>query len=150
MPDLSNWIVQPTDFNDRTDSRADEYPYDRPTTYGVPSLASVWEQIEEVLDYTEMGPQAASAAPLGYGNHGRMGEDGLDALELEMDALKTDFRQSYEDARPSTDSMRSTDLFGLLMQLDPEFGAETFAPEDEEEMRGIYGLWADKMSGCEE
>ena len=174
--------VEPLDPNDRlrqkTQTRADVYPYDKPVSYGsprhtgtggderqvdpdqhppvpknskMPLLAkNVWERLSEVFDNTEIGPQSPSATPLGYGNHGRMGEDGMDAVELELDSLKIDFKKSYEDALPTTDAMRPQDLFGLLTQLDPDFAAETFAPEDEEEMRDVYGLWASKMSGREE
>lgn len=105
---------------------------------------TVWEQITEMVDEAD-----ELTAPLGTGNHGFMG-DGLDPLELEMDALKDEFRCSYEDATPATDEMDSPSLYKLLQQLDPDFSADTFAPEDEDEMRDIYGLWADRMSGHEE
>lgn len=71
----------------------------------------------------------------------------MDAMELEMDSLKRDFRDSYESARGETDRMDSPKLFVLLTRLDPDFSAETFAPEDEDEMRSIYDIWARRMSG---
>lgn len=114
---------------------------------------SVWDRMsdsvvrEGSLDPVEIGPMGANAAELGYGNHGRMGEDGMDAMELEMDSLKRDFRDSYESARGETDRMDSPKLFVLLTRLDPDFSAETFAPEDEDEMRSIYDIWARRMSG---
>lgn len=140
----------PADPNDyvrqKTQSREPSYPYDRPISYGreKPGIRarSVWENISQ--NYGP-GPEADDAVMLGYGNHGRMGEDGLDALELELDSLKRDFLSSYEAARPTTDSMDSPALFSLLNQLDPEFAAETFAPEDENEMRDVYGLWASRV-----
>jgi len=106
---------------------------------------STWARISETVDEIEFGP----SQPLGTANHGFMG-DGLDPLDLEIDALQDEFRCSYEDATTATDEMDSPSLFNLLMQLDPEFSTDTFAPEDEDEMRGIYGLWADRMSGHEE
>jgi hypothetical protein len=106
---------------------------------------STWQRISETIDEIEAGP----SVPLGTGNHGFMG-DGIDPLELEMNALQDEFRCSYEDAAPATDEMDSPSLYKLLQQLDPDFSADTFAPEDEDEMRGIYGLWADRMSGHEE
>ena len=172
--------MDPNDrLRQKTQSRGGVYPYDKPVSYGAPRgrgmggderemnpsdgppLArqhktprpqSVWDRISDSLDRIEIGPQAASATPLGYGNHGRMGEqeDGMDAMELETDSLKIDFRNSYDDACSTTDQMDSSDLFGLLTQLDPDFAAETFAPEDEEEMQSIYSTWADRMSGYEE
>lgn len=120
---------------------------------------SVWDRMSDVsdsivregsMDPVEIGPMGYNADALGYGNHGRMGEDGMDAMELEMDALRKDFRDSYETARCETDRMDAPKLFALLTQLDPDFSAETFAPEDEDEMRGIYSLWADRMSGPDE
>lgn len=125
-------------------ARDDTFPYDKPVG------KNVWESIMEELNVIELGPQGASATPLGYGNHGRMGEDGMDALDLEIDSLQKDFRDSYEQSLPTTISMHPKQLFSLLHTLDPDFSAETFAPEDEEEMRGIYSLWADRMSGLEE
>jgi hypothetical protein len=185
MPGPSGYVTafthpDPMDPNDRlrqqTQSRSDDFPYDRPVMYGRSTHAgmdgderqdgaddgpppgdehepdrplSVWDRISDSIDRMEQGPQAADAFALGYGNHGRMGEDGMDAIDLEIDALQKDFRSSYDDARPTTDEMHPHDLFVLLTQMDPDFSAETFAPEDEDEMRSIYTLWADRMSGLE-
>lgn len=137
MPEYAK--PEPLDPNTRvaqkTQSRSDDYPYDKPTSYGQPSA---WERISDGLDVMQ------SNAPQG------MGEDGMDALELEMDSLKQDFRGSFDAARETTDQMGPADLFVLLTRLDPDFAAETFAPEDEDEMQGIYSTWADRMSGQEE
>lgn len=192
MPGPSGWTTaftrpDPLDPNDRvrqkTQSRADDYPYDRPTSYGasshagmdgserqdgassgpplarqhrVPRPMSVWDRISDSLDRLEglpamgNGPEGPLSAPLGYGNHGRMGEGGIDAIELEMDALRQEFRASYEAAMPVTDEMDSPGLFKLLMQLDPDFASETFAPEEQDEMRDIYAGWAERVIGREE
>lgn len=142
--------IDPSDLGrTKTQSRGDVYPYDKPISYGKKS-GTAWDRISDSLDRADCGPQASQMAPVGLGNRETMGEDGVDAIELEMDALKLDFRNSYDAAQPTTDEMGSPDLFALLTQLDPEFSAETFAPEDEDEMRSIYGLWADRMSGHEE
>lgn len=186
MPGPSGWTTaftrpDPLDPNDRvrqrTQSRADDYPYDKPVSYGASSHAgldgserqdgadrgpprprnmrpdrphSVWDRISDSLDVMTNGPQSELSAPLGYGSHGRMGEDGLDAFDLELDALKRDFRSSYEAALPVTDEMEPRDLFTLLTRLDPDFAAETFTPEDENEMRDVYSCWADRVIGREE
>lgn len=162
----------------RTQARRSDFPYDRPVMYGRsthasfdgderqdgaddgPPLArqsrpdrplSVWDRLSDISDAVVRGPIGSGyESELGSGIHGRMGEDGMDAAELEMDALRRDFRDSYEAALPTTDGMASPDLFVLLTRLDPDFSAETFAPEDEDEMRGIYSLWADRMSGPSE
>lgn len=139
--------------DERQDGADDGPPLGR--QHKTPRPMTAWDRIADSLSRTEMaptelGPQSASAAPLGYGNHGRMGEDGMDALELEMDSLRNDFRQSYENSTEVTDEMCSTDLFSLLTDLDPDFAAQTFAPEDEDEMRNIYGIWADRMSSPED
>lgn len=174
----------PMDPNDRlrqkTQSRGDVYPYDKPVMYGRSSHAgmdgderqdgaddgpplartmkrpdrplSVWDRLSDISDSvvrSVVGSGYESEVPQ-YGSHGRMGEDGMDAIDLEMDALQRDFRDSYQNALPATDEMDSPNLFILLTKMDPDFSAETFAPEDEDEMRGIYSLWADRMSGHEE
>jgi hypothetical protein len=174
----------PMEPNDRvrqkTQSRAPQFPYDRPVTYGKSSHASfdgderqdgaddgpplarqyrpgrplsVWDRLSDsVVRTASMGPIGSgyeSEVQLGTGNHGRMGEEdeGMDAVDLEIDALQRDFRSSYEEALETTDGMDSPSLFTLLTRLDPEFSAETFAPEDEDEMRDIYTLWASRMAG---
>ena len=178
---------EPMDPNDRlrqkTQSRGDVYPYDKPTSYGASTHASfdgderqdgadkgpplgrqyrpgrplsVWDRLSDsIVRIGSMGSAIGSGyeseVQLGLGNHGRMGEEdeGMDAIDLEIDALQQDFRASYEEALETTYEMDSSSLFTLLTRLDPEFSAETFAPEDEDEMRGIYSLWADRMSGLE-
>jgi hypothetical protein len=163
----------------KTQSRATDYPYDMPVMYGRSSHAgmdgserqdgadngpplarqqdqpdqplSVWDRLSDISDSVVRSVVGSGyESELGSGLHGRMGEDGMDAMELEMDALRRDFRDSYDGARHTTDRMDSPDLFVLLTRLDPEFSAETFAPEDEDDMRGIYSTWADRMSGPQE
>lgn len=164
----------------KTQSRAPSYPYDRPVMYGRsthasfdgderqdgaddgPPLArqskpdrpmSVWDRMSDITDGLErsaIGSGYESEVDLGLGNHGRMGENGMDPFEMELDSLRQDFRNSYQNAEPVTSKMDSPTLFVLLTKLDPDFSAETFAPEDEDEMRGIYSHWADRMSGPEE
>lgn len=172
----------PLDPNDvirqKTQSRAADYPYDKPTSYGASSHAgmdgderqdgaghggpplgredrpdmplSVWDRMSDSIDRSAIGSGYESEVQLGLGNHGRMGEDGMDAIELELDAIRRDFLDSYRDATPVTDEMDSPSLFVLLTQLDPDFSAETFAPEDENEMRDIYSCWAARAVGREE
>lgn len=171
--------MDPNDrIRQNTQSKGIEFPYDRPTSYGASSHAgmdgderqdgaddgpplprqprpdqplSVWDRVSDALQReSAIGTGYESEVEIGYGQpRGRMGEDGLDAIDLEMDALQRDFRDSYEGAKPATDVMSPKDLFALLSELDPEFSSETFAPEDEDEMRGIYSAWADQMSGLE-
>jgi hypothetical protein len=57
-----------------------------------------------------------------------------------MDALRSDFRNSFVQARPIAQKMGRRDLFTLLLQLDPEYGAELFAPEDDE-MQSVFDTW---------
>lgn len=172
----------PLDPNDKlrqkTQSRADDFPYDKPTSYGASSHAgmdggerqdgaskepplgrqqtrppmplSVWDRMSDSINRSAIGSGYESEVQLGLGNHGRMGEDGMDAIDLELDAVRRDFLSSYEDALPVTDEMDSPNLFTLLTQLDPDFSAETFAPEDENEMRDIYSCWAARAIGREE
>lgn len=98
------------------------------------------EMAEGTLDPYEPGPQADDALRLGYGNHGRMG-DGVDPQELDMDALRNDFRDSFITSLPVVQGMGSKGLFALLMDLDPEYSAELFAPDDDGEMLDVYNHW---------
>lgn len=102
---------------------------------------TAWEQLEALTDPYQNGPQADDAAALGYGNRGRMGEDGLDPGELDLDMLRRDFRDSFVSTRPKAHSLGSKGLFTLLVQLDPEWSAELFAPDDDSEMSDIYDDW---------
>lgn len=159
----------------KTQSRQASYPYDMPVMYGRSSHAgmdgserqdgaddgpplgreddpadvrpmSVWDRMSDISDSVVRSVIGTGyESELGSGLHGRMGEDGMDAMDLEMDSLRRDFRDSYEAARGTTDEMDSPNLFVLLTKLDPDFSAETFAPEDEDEMRDIYSLWASRM-----
>lgn len=94
----------------------------------------------------EPGPQASDAAFFGYGDRGRLG-DGVDPHELDMDAARSDFRDSFLDTLPQTQSMDAKDLFTLLAQLDPDFAAELFAPDDDSEMSDIYVDWGQRNAG---
>lgn len=98
------------------------------------------EMAEGTLDPYEPGPQAPDAPRLGYGNHGRMG-DGIDPQELDMDALRSDFRDSFVASLPVVQGMGRQGLFALLMDLDPEYSAELFAPDDDSEMLDTYCDW---------
>jgi hypothetical protein len=139
------------DGDERQDGSGDDPPLGRQSEPDRP--LSVWDRMSDLADSltreSAIGSGYESEVDLGLGSHGRMGEDGMDAFDLEMDALRRDFRSSYDAARPVTDRMDSPKLFVLLTRMDPDFAADTFAPEDEEEMRGIYSLWADRMSGLE-
>lgn len=44
---------------------------------------AAWEQLESMLGTYTPGEQADDAFALGYGSHGRMGEDGLDPMSLQ-------------------------------------------------------------------
>ncbi len=172
----------PIDPNDiqrqRTQSRAGDYPYDSPTSYGAPigtdsggaayqrspdatpphpqhrsvddempigQYGAAWEQLESMLGTYTPGEQADDAFSLGYGSHGRMGEGGMDPVELDMDSLRQDFRTSFLDTLPDALEMGSQGLFALLVQLDPEYSAELFAPDDDEEMCGLYSDWGNRV-----
>jgi len=172
----------PLDPNDvqrqKTQPRNNDYPYDRPTSYGAPigtdsggaayqrgsdrtppnpqkrSASSripygqrgvAWEQLESLLDPYSPGDQADDAPRLGYGNQGRMGEDGLDPHELDLDALRNDFKNSFTDTLPVARRLGSKGLFGLLVQLDPEYSAELFAPESDDEMGDLYSDWGARV-----
>ena len=143
------------DGSERQDGADDGPPLAR--VHRAPRPMSVWDRMSDAIDrdmegmpYLSNGPETELSAPLGYGNHGRMGEDGLDALELEMDAVRRDFVDSYNRAKPATDGMDSRSLFKLLGELDPDFAAETFAPDEQDEMRDIYACWASRAIGREE
>lgn len=104
-----------------------------------------WEQLESLLDPYSPGDQADDALHLGYGNQGRMGEDGIDAHELDLDALRTDFRDVFIDTLPVAQKLGSKGLFGLLIQLDPEYSAELFAPDEDDEMSDLYTDWGERV-----
>lgn len=122
----------------QTQSRPADYPYDRPVSYGraqgtdmdgaayqsgVRSAPPVprrrraadwrpkdpWNLAQEALDDPYCpGDQADDAAALGYGTHGRLGEDDVD-----MDDLRRTFRLAA-----SADSVRraATTLLAVLGQ----------------------------------
>lgn len=92
----------------------------------------------------EPGSQADDAAALGYGNHDLMG-DGLSPEELDMDALRHEFRTSFEESLPVAREMGRHDLFTLLVDLDPEYSADLFAPDDDSEMLHLYTDWGRRL-----
>ncbi len=178
--------LDPMDPNDRvrqkTQSRPDEFPYDRPVTYGRPRgigtdgseyvrepsssppvpqhrrpedevPKSVWEELEESLSLGtyEPGPNAPDALALGYGNRGRMG-DGVDPYELELDVLRQQFKDSFVDTLPQAQDLGRSGLFHLLVQLDPDYSAELFGPDDDDEAFDIYTDWGQHVyaPGAEE
>jgi hypothetical protein len=120
------------------------YPYDRPITYGTqryrtadgpiesPQPNTAWEELEESL---------AS---------GDMGTDGLAPDELELDVLRNQFRRMFDDSLADVQGFDSPSLFVLLADLDPDFAAQTFAPEDDSEMASIYNAWGAHVVGPEE
>ena len=112
------------------------------------SANSIWEAIESVLDEPDHDPDALN---LGQGAMGSMGP-GIDAIELDIDALRQDFRNSFMDTLPKAQSLGKKGLFSLLVDLDPEYSAELFAPDDDAEMDSIYQDWGQHVyaPGAEE
>ncbi len=135
----------PLDPNDRvrqkTQARADSYPYDSPVSYGAPvgtdmggaayqrapdqsppvprskkasdqmpygEYGVAWEQLESMLDPYSPGDQADDAISLGYGQHGRMGED-----EVDIDALRSLFQRM--SPAPSGIRPKPRGLMAVLM-----------------------------------
>lgn len=95
---------------------SDEIPYGE---YGV-----AWEQLESLLDPYSPGDQADDALALGYGSHGRMGEDddGLDP-----DGLRDLLMSLALPVRPSRPGP------GLVVMLMPEI-----VPADDPERDDLY------------
>lgn len=110
----------PIDPNDvvrqKTQSRAGNYPYDSPVSYGGPigtdlggaayqktsdvsppnprhkkpsdaipygQYGTAWEQAGSMLGTYSPGEQADDALLLGYGSHGRLGEEDFDSIDLQ-------------------------------------------------------------------
>ena len=111
---------------------------------------------EVSLSPVEVGPTGKGAASFGYGRYGmrEVHEDltlgGRDPFELEMDALQSDFRDSYRDTRHIVARMRGPELVRLLMDLDPDYAAERFAPEADDDVADTYDCWALGLGGPEE
>lgn len=134
----------------RTLSRAPVFPYDRPISYGnqyyldasgpsdshamtnVPKTA--WESLGEELELED---------PSG------MGEGGVDAVGLELDAVKRDFRDALFGTVSPPNPTDTRSLYALLHHVDPDYATDLFAPEDDSEMMGIYMDWADRVAGPE-
>jgi hypothetical protein len=81
---------------------------------------------------------------------GDMGTDGLAPDELELDVLRSQFRRMFDDSLADVQGFDSPSLFVLLADLDPDFAAQTFAPEDDSEMASIYNAWGAHVVGPEE
>lgn len=103
-----------------------------------------WRQLEALTDPHDVGPQAYNAARLGYGNMGLMG-DGTGVEDLDIDVLRQDFKDTFTSTMPVAMKLSPQSLFKMLTHLDPDFAAELFAPEDEEEMQGIYSDWGNRV-----
>jgi len=101
---------------------------------------TVWEAADNALDTYEAGPQAPDAPQFGQGAHGLMG-DGIDPFELDLDALRNDFRTSFDETLPKARQLGRKGLFALLVDLDPEYSAELFAPDEDDEMADVYDRW---------
>lgn len=149
----------PLDPNDRarqkTQSRSDSYPYDRPVSYGQPigtdlggaayqrapdqtppkprnkrasdvmpygEYGVAWEQLESLLDPYSPGDQADDALALGYGTHGRVGEDDGD---IDLVGLRDLLMSLAPAPRKSLDPRARG---GLLSILIPQ--AEIVPPDD--------------------
>jgi hypothetical protein len=79
-----------------------------------------------------------------------MGDGGLDAMGLELDAQRAAFRDSFAETLPVVDRMDAPSLVALLMDLDPEYAAETLAPDDEAEAQDMYRRWGSYALGEEQ
>lgn len=105
---------------------SDEMPYGE---YGV-----AWEQLESLLDPYSPGDQADDALSLGYGSHGRMGEEEgeLDGWtphdEVDLDALQTLLRSLVPLDRPTRPES------GLVVMLMPS----EIVPADDPECDDLY------------
>lgn len=148
----------PLDPNDvqrqRTQSRAGNFPYDSPTSYGGPigtdlggaayqrapdgtppkprskkasdaipygEYGVAWEQLESMLDPYSPGEQADDALLLGYGSHGRLGEDDDD----DVNSLQKMFQLSVPT---DADDMRGLNP-GLLSLLSIDSDCECHADD---------------------
>lgn len=114
---------------------------------------------EVSLRPVSIGITGNNAFSYGYGANG-LGADvgvcedltvgGLDPFEVEMDALKRDFRDSYRSTRSEVGKMKAPQLVALLMDLDPEYAAERLAPEEDADAADIYDCWALGFGGTHE
>lgn len=93
-------------------------------------FGSAWEAVVRRLGTYEPGPNAPDAASLGYGSHGRLGDD----FEIDIDSPGlADFVTAFvEPAEP----VPSQTLFSLLGKLAPE--VDLIDPEDGGSESDIY------------
>lgn len=74
-----------------------------------------------------------------------MGAGGMDLWELEMDSAKQDFRSLFDET--IDDEPTSEDLMTIMIDVDPEYVASNFSPEDDDEMMSHYLRWGDVVAG---
>ncbi len=154
----------PMDPNDRkrqqTQARSGDYPYDMPVMYGrdvgVDDNGSSYQfadspnppptpRNKKASDEVPKDPWTLASESLGFPSVSSddidgMG-DGFDPVELDIDALRQEFRDSFMGTLPKAIAMGSIGLFKLLTQVDPDFSAELFAPDEDDEMGSIYKQW---------
>lgn len=106
---------------------SDEMPYGE---YGV-----AWEQLESLLDPYSPGDQADDALSLGYGAHGRMGEDG-EGEEVDLDALQHLLRSLVPSDRPIAGPES-----GLVVMLMPS----EIVPADDGGDDDLYSDWGERV-----
>jgi len=161
-PDFTGAGGADDDVRQKTHRRAGNFPYDDVVDYGksnspdsagivrpdagyhgplVPKRLkprdivpkSVWESLADVVGIpTET-----------------MG-DGFDPIDLEIDAVKDEFKAVFTHSLPHADGMDSRSLFILLTDLDPDYVAQKFAPGEDDEMRAIYHSWGEDICDPDE
>ncbi len=116
-------------------------------TVGIQKIVELTTTESAESDYHESWNRLSEALGMGFMDHDEpvMGVGGMDACELDMDALRQDFMCSFQDSMPKAQTMGSKGLFTLLMQLDPEYSAELFAPDEDEEMLDTYSDWGQRV-----
>ncbi len=117
-----------------------------PATAAVPM--SVWDNLREVLGKAgppmENGPTGPLATAMRYGQNGRMGEGGMDAMDLEMDAIRGDFKDSFLAAEPHVRQMKRPELLALLVDLDPDYAVDRFDLDDAN-LYNAFGDWGHRV-----
>jgi hypothetical protein len=104
------------------------------------SAGSVWEKLDRALNTVEIGPQGSNASELGYGSHGRMGEDEI--IDIDMDDLNHSFRNSFQKPKPKKNNSKNG-LFAILIGLDPHHEEELLDDDGEDELSTRYPEWSD-------
>jgi hypothetical protein len=107
---------------------SDEMPYGE---YGV-----AWEQLESLLDPYSPGDQADDALSLGYGSHGRMGEE--DGEEIDIDPLQALLRSIVPLDRPPVGPKS-----GLMVMLMPP--EDEIVPADDGGGDDLYSDWGERV-----